>query len=173
MKWDQFGQCYTDCGELAELLYKNPDLDIARFLIQDYPGLDKYRYGNHQLYANLPEPKEFQEFTCTIDQFDKENQSQWRMPEEYKNFDIAKWVLDQCQTEIELQRVGKELLLFQERDAFNLLKYLKYLVDTLRKNNVVWGVGRGSSVSSYVLYLIGVHKIDSIYYNLDVEEFLK
>jgi DNA polymerase III alpha subunit len=43
----------------------------------------------------------------------------------------------------------------------------------MRKENIVWGVGRGSSVASYVLYLIGVHKIDSLYYNLDVEEFLR
>jgi DNA polymerase III alpha subunit len=69
--------------------------------------------------------------------------------------------------------VGLELLLFQERDLFLLLKQLKYIVDTWRKNNIVWGVGRGSSVASYVLYLIGVHKINSIYYDLNIEEFLK
>ena len=56
---------------------------------------------------------------------------------------------------------------------FDLLSYLKYLVDTMRENNIVWGVGRGSSVASYVLYLIGIHKIDSIKYNLDIHEFLK
>jgi DNA polymerase III alpha subunit len=56
---------------------------------------------------------------------------------------------------------------------FDLLFYLKYLVDTLRENKVVWGVGRGSSVASYVLYLIGIHKIDSIKYDLDITEFLK
>jgi DNA polymerase III alpha subunit len=82
-------------------------------------------------------------------------------------------VLGLCKADHELQRVVQELLLYQERDLFNLLRYLKYLVDTLRKNNVVWGVGRGSSVASYVLFLIGVHKIDSLYYNLDIEEFLK
>jgi len=49
----------------------------------------------------------------------------------------------------------------------------KYFVDTMQANNVVWGVGRGSSVASYVLYLIGVHKIDSIKYNLDWQEFLR
>jgi DNA polymerase III alpha subunit len=95
------------------------------------------------------------------------------MPEEYKNMDLAQWVLDQCKTPEELQRVGLELLLFQERDLFPLLKQLKYIVDTWRKNNIVWGVGRGSSVASYVLYLIGVHKINSIYYDLNIEEFLK
>ena len=66
-----------------------------------------------------------------------------------------------------------ELLLFQERDMFDLLKYLKYLVDTMRENNIIWGVGRGSSVSSFVLYLIGIHKINSLYYDLSIEEFLK
>jgi DNA polymerase III alpha subunit len=95
------------------------------------------------------------------------------MPVEYKELDIAAYVLGLCQQEQELQRVGQELLLYQERNLFDLLRYLKYLVDTLRKNNVVWGVGRGSSVASYVLFLLGVHKIDSLYYNLDIDEFLK
>jgi DNA polymerase III alpha subunit len=53
------------------------------------------------------------------------------------------------------------------------LRYLKYMVDTLRANNIVWGVGRGSSVASFVLYLLGVHRINSIYYNLDIAEFLR
>ena len=95
------------------------------------------------------------------------------MPVEYKDLDIAQWVLDQCTTEPELQRVGAELLLFQERELFPLLQYLKYFVDTMRSNNILWGLGRGSSVASYVLYLIGVHKINSIYYDLPIEEFLK
>jgi DNA polymerase III alpha subunit len=50
---------------------------------------------------------------------------------------------------------------------------MKYIVDTLRANNIVWGVGRGSSVASYVLHLIGVHKIDSIKYSIPIEEFFK
>ena len=54
-----------------------------------------------------------------------------------------------------------------------LLQWLKYLVDTCRANNIVWGVGRGSSVSSFVLFLIGVHKIDSIKYDLDWRDFLR
>jgi DNA polymerase III alpha subunit len=81
--------------------------------------------------------------------------------------------LAQCKTDAELQRAGEELLLYQERDMFILLKYLKYLVDTLRTNNIVWGVGRGSSVASFVLYLIGIHRINSLYYDLPITEFLK
>ena len=43
----------------------------------------------------------------------------------------------------------------------------------VRANQVLWGLGRGSSVSSYVLYLLGVHRINSLYYDLPIEEFLK
>ena len=87
--------------------------------------------------------------------------------------DIAAHVLGLCESEAELQRCGQELLLYQERNLFKLLQYLKYLVDVMQQNNVIWGVGRGSSVASYVLYKLGVHRIDSMYYNLDVGEFLR
>ena len=73
----------------------------------------------------------------------------------------------------ELQRAGEELLLYQERNLFNLLRYLKYLVDVMKKNHLIWGVGRGSSLASYVLYLLGVHRINSMYYDLDPREFLR
>ena len=95
------------------------------------------------------------------------------MPDEYKTLDIAESVLSQCNNDNELQRCGQELLLYQERNLFDLLRYLKYLVDTMTQNQVIWGVGRGSSVASYVLYKLGVHRIDSLYYNLDVTEFLR
>lgn len=109
----------------------------------------------------------------TLITWDLENQNNWHMPDHYKNLDIAEYVLGLCTSEAELQRCGEELLLFQERDLFNLLRYLKYLVDVMIENKVIWGVGRGSSVASYVLYKLGVHRIDSMFYNLDVREFLR
>jgi DNA polymerase III alpha subunit len=108
-----------------------------------------------------------------IKSFDSTMQSQWNMPDQYKQLDIAQWILDQCKTQAELQRVGEELLEYSKRDLFDLLRYLKYFVDTMRANSVVWGLGRGSSVASYVLYLIGVHRINSMYYDLDIAEFLR
>jgi DNA polymerase III alpha subunit len=107
------------------------------------------------------------------DKFDHRCQNNWKMPQEYKDIDIAEHVLGLCKTDAELQRVGEELLLYQERDLFNLLRYLHYLVDILKENRVIWGVGRGSSVASYVLYLLGVHRINSMFYDLDPQEFLR
>ena len=170
MKYDQYGQAYTDSNELCNLLYRNPNLDISRFQVED--SLE-YNRSVAELHAELDLLDSYHQINQTVEEFDSILQNNWHMPQEYRDMDIAAYVLDLCKEEHELQRVGQELLLYQERNLFDLLRYLKYLVDTLRKNNVVWGVGRGSSVASYVLFLIGVHKIDSLYYNLDIDEFLK
>ena len=109
----------------------------------------------------------------SVPEFHLEQQSHWHMPNEYKTLDIAQYILDLCNSDPELQRCGQELLLYQERDLFDLLRYLKYLVDIMKENRVIWGVGRGSSVASFVLYKLGVHRIDSLHYNLDPAEFLR
>lgn len=171
MNYDQFGRAYTDTNELTNMLYQNPALDLNRFFVVD---ADQYNNSVKEMYAGFALLQPYQETTAkTVDEFDKLMQSSWYMPQEYKDLDIAQWALDQCKSDSELQRVGEELLLYQEREAFNLLRYLKYMIDTFRKNNIVWGLGRGSSVASYVLYLIGVHKINSMYYDLSIDEFLR
>jgi DNA polymerase III alpha subunit len=170
MKYDQYGQTYTTSNELCDLLYKNPTLDISLFQVED--SLE-YNRSVAELHAELDLLDSYHKINMSVEEFDRVLQKNWRMPREYKDLDIAAYALSLCKEEHELQRVGQELLLYQERNLFDLLRYLKYLVDTLRKNNVVWGVGRGSSVASYVLFLLGVHKIDSLYYELSIEEFLK
>jgi DNA polymerase III alpha subunit len=100
------------------------------------------------------------------------NKDNWFMPNEYKNMDIESFLVDQCPKE-NYDRLVLELKEYQRRDLISLLRQMKYIVDTLRDNNIIWGVGRGSSVASYVLFLLGVHKIDSVKYNLPIEEFFK
>jgi len=170
MNYDKSGIAYANTDELCDLLYLNPNLDISKIFVDD-----PYKYNNavKDFYADLPVLELYNLGEVDVENFDAANQSVWSMSDEYKDMDIAQWVLDQCKSQEELQRVGKELLLYQERELFPLLKQLKYIVDTWRANNIVWGVGRGSSVASYVLYLIGVHRINSLYYDLDVEEFLR
>ncbi len=174
MKYNQYGEAYTTETELCDMLYANPDLTLGRFMIEDpktYNEAVSKTFAEFDLLKPYV-PVDYKE-SVPVELFDKIKQDAWHMPAEYLQLDIAQWVLDQCKTEAQLQRVGQELLLFQERDLFNLLRYLKYFVDTMRNKGVVWGLGRGSSVASYVLYLIGVHKIDSMYYDLPIEEFLK
>lgn len=174
MKYDQYGQAHCSTEELCELLYQNPDLDVSYVMVDDSAD---YNNSVKSLFVDMPLlrpylPLNYKE-EVPLELFDHVQQQAWHMPKEYKTLDIAQHILDLCTTEPELQRVGQELLLFQERDLFDLLRFLKYFVDTMRKNGVVWGLGRGSSVASYVLYLLGVHRINSLYYDLPIEEFLK
>jgi len=97
----------------------------------------------------------------------------WFIPEDYRTMDILDWLYQRSPTPEIRERVVEELRLFAKHDMIPVLKTMKYVVDTLRANNIVWGVGRGSSVASYVLHIIGVHKIDSIKYNIPIEEFFK
>ena len=109
-----------------------------------------------------------------VSDYDAACQTNWFMPDEYKTLDIEAWIWEQTPPwDPQHTRVTEELIAFKERNMLDLLRWLKYFVDHCRANNVTWGVGRGSSVASYVLYLIGVHKIDSIKYNLDWQEFLR
>lgn len=139
----------------------DPDLDLGRLI----HGLESPGQLVTWSFSENPD--------ISVPEYDALRQSRWFMPQEYQALDIAQYVLDLCSTQEQLQRVGEELLMYHERGLFDLLRYMKYLVDVMRKNNVIWGVGRGSSVSSYVLYLLGVHKIDSMLYDLNVREFLR
>ena len=128
---------------------------------QTSDDLTQYISRLQQEHLNYPTPPQ---------QIDPTN---WFIPQEYKTMDILDWLYQRCPTPEIRERVVEELRLFAKHDMIPMLKTMKYVVDTLRANNVVWGVGRGSSVASYVLHLIGVHKIDSIKYKLPIEEFFK
>ena len=117
--------------------------------------------------------------------FDVVCQGEWFMPEEYKTLDLIDHLYTKVCQELQMARsdfvsnsskwirVEQELTEYKKRGMKDLLRYMIYLVDFMRENEIVWGVGRGSSVASYVLYLIGVHRIDSIKYDLDWREFLR
>lgn len=168
MNVDKYGQLIFLENDLCDLILTDPEKRLLKVFTETEINFPDFLDKN-----STPQTKKYVDTDISIEDFDTLQQSNWHMPEHYKNMDIAEWVLSQCSNESELQRAGEELLLFQERDMFNLLRYMKYLVDTMRDNNIVWGVGRGSSVASFVLYLIGIHKINSLYFDLPIEEFLK
>lgn len=105
---------------------------------------------------------------------DIEYSKQFNIPQHYLELDVEMHIRSLTPLDDRaVARVDMELELFRTRNLYSVLQLLIYIVDTMRKHNVVWGVGRGSSVSSYCLYLLGIHKIDSLKYNLDIREFLK
>lgn len=168
MKTDIYGQLIFSEHDLCKLYLNDITRKLNNVLVDK-----KIDFSDFLDLENTPNLIEYKDIDLSVSEFDQAAQNNWLMPNHYKNLDIAQYVLSLCTTEQELQRTGKELLLYQEKDMFDLLRYLKYLVDVMRENNIVWGVGRGSSVSSFVLFLIGVHRINSLYYDLDIDEFLK
>jgi len=105
----------------------------------------------------------------------------WNIPEEYKTLNVISYVADKLaqqsdsvdDIELREQRCAEELVIYKKMGLFDTLRTLIYIINTLIEKNIVWGVGRGSSVSSYVLYVIGVHDVDSFLYDLNIEDFLR
>jgi DNA polymerase III alpha subunit len=173
MTQNKFGQLIFNENDVCNLLMQGRNIDSLMHVVVDH------NVDIEALIKCAKQPESLLTWTfphntdTSVTEFHAAQQQNWHMPAEYCQLDIAAHVLSLCQTESELQRCGQELLLYQERDLFNLLRYMKYLVNVMTKNKVIWGVGRGSSVASYVLYKLGVHRIDSLYYNLDPHEFLR
>jgi DNA polymerase III alpha subunit len=171
MKQNNLGEMIFNESDVCDLLMSGREpASIKRMLVDSSVNLE------HMIdfVDRMPEfIKHVGDSAVNMTVFDQQAQARWHMPDEYKQLDIAEYILGLCTTEAELQRCGHELLLYQEKDLFNLLRYLKYLVDIMIEHNVIWGVGRGSSVASYVLYKLGVHRIDSMFYNLEPDEFLR
>ena len=143
------GESAWEEQNLIEQIFSiNPD---EVFSIDPLPGIDQKMDSNP-----LPEIK-------------------WNIPSEYLERDIGKELIQEA-TQISpeaVERVKKELLLYQERDMIPLLQTLLYVRDKMMEKKVVWGVGRGSSVASYVLYLMRIHLVDSLKYGLSIKEFLR
>ena len=170
---NKFGEQIYSENDLVDLIMQGRDVTEFRHMLID-PKLDLETAA--LILNRVPDFVRYDALArenLTQEQWDHRCQSHWYMPQEYQDLDIAEHVLALCTSEAELQRVGQELLLYQERDLFNLLRYLKYLVDVMRANHLIWGVGRGSSVASHVLYLLGVHRVNSMHYDLDPTEFLR
>lgn len=109
----------------------------------------------------------------SVQEWDAAHQSQWFTPEPFASMDMLEHLLMKCSTEQQIERVLYEWSLFEERGMIPLLRFLAYAIHHFRENDIVWGVGRGSSVASYAFYLLGVHRVDSLAFDLDVREFLK
>lgn len=110
----------------------------------------------------------------------------WNIPESYLTLNLRKFLLKKLEeevarnpsltdedVEIRIQRIDDEIERYYQSNLNFLLRTTLYIIDTFKEQNIVWGVGRGSACSSYILYLIGIHDIDSVFYELDITDFLR
>jgi DNA polymerase III alpha subunit len=168
---DQYGRVIYNRHDLYELLYQGVDLSKLD-QVEWHEDFDKYNAAltlNHLSDSPL---QPLNNYSVDVSEFDIEHQRKWFVPDEYMKMDICSYVKNKTPL-ARMKRVETELELYDKYELLDVLRLCVYLVDQMRKHNVVWGVGRGSSVASYVLYVIGIHKIDSEKYGLDIREFLK
>lgn len=173
MKVDNLGIPVYSNEDFLDILYQER-LDLLPKMLGSADDEEVIKYNQSAEDLGLDKIKLYDPVNLDIAEFDKLLQQNWLMPEEYQKLDIEAWLFEQIPPwDPETTRVREELEAFKQRNMLDLLRWMKYFVDTCRANKVVWGVGRGSSVASYVLFIIGVHRIDSIKYNLDWQEFLR
>ena len=176
MKKNSLGQCVVDEDDFAEALLQGRDFANLN-LVTDSPewlerldksirrmGRDPSREAEVHWEAARDESESEHDARCRTD---------WFMPPEWANLDVEAHVLEKCRTKKERRRVRKEMAMFRERDMLRVLRFIAFFVDRTERAGHFIGVGRGSSVASYVLFLLGVHKVDSIAHDLPIGEFLR
>jgi hypothetical protein len=171
MKTDSLGIPRFSNRDLIDMIYSGHADKVHVVLCEQSDDITKFNSALEE--QGFPKLQTYIPLDVDQKTFDGVCQSEWFMPDEYKDYPIYDYCINRCTTIEQQQRVMEEFAAYDKHGMLNLLKYMKYLVDFMRENHIVWGVGRGSSVASYVLYLIGVHRIDSIQYGLDWREFLR
>ena len=170
-KIDEWGRVLFSGSDAVELLFQGHD--ICKLCIESSPEIDTYNQScvDHDKLKHVIEPVTTP--FLTVEQDTRKRQDTWFIPVEYQHLDMRAKLLAVCDGHDEIDRVEMELEMFEARGLIPVLQLMCFLVDRWRERGVVWGVGRGSSVASYCLFLIGVHRINALRYNLDIREFLK
>lgn len=107
----------------------------------------------------------------------------WNLPDAYLTKDMESELMKRLEKHVAsidpsmqltyIKRYRQELSLYKQCNLMCILRTIHYIVDTLYATGNVWGVGRGSSVSSYLLYLLEAHDIDPVMYDLDIHDFIR
>lgn len=174
MKTNEYGQVSFETDEILSMLYAGQTID--QYLVSDV-GEQSLHQKHAQLFEISPLPTAVTPDKSPME-FHREKSSQWQMPQEYQDIDLETLLSRKCADKgytdaLYMQRIVDEMEQYKIRGMTDTLKFLHYLIQTCTKNNIVTGIGRGSSVSSLVLHLLDVHHIDPVKYNLDYKEFLR
>lgn len=167
---NEYGETVLTTNDAIRAIYTGADVNFA--IVSD--DVERTLFNdNAEQVLHTPAQLNIATSDIPLDEYYHKKQDTWFIPDKYKVIDIENYVVAKCTTQCEVDRVLSELALYKQMDLEDVLRFLIFLIDHLREHKIVWGVGRGSSVASYVLYLIGVHKINSLKYDLDITEFLK
>lgn len=166
---DEYGNSYFTTDQLVEMIMSG--YDITNFSITSEKDVIENNLYSEEL--NINKIQTYIKNKSNIDDYYKNIKNTFLIPDNYMSIDLYNYLLSKCKNKEEFDRIDYEYNLIVKKNMTNFFKCVIYLVDFFRNNDILWGVGRGSSVSSYALYLIGIHKINSLKFNLDCHEFFK
>lgn len=155
---------------------------MSNFLATEQQGLELLYRGESIHDVAFSEVDKFNSLCEQLELLPISNEAliskEFNIPQHYKELDVETYIRNKVpqsrDSDVSVNaRVEQELAMYNERGLYPILQLLIYIIDTMRKYNLVWGVGRGSSVSSYLLYILGIHKVNSYKYGLDIKEFLR
>lgn len=142
----------------------------------------------NRVYVEKKTPKvvQWNKFSGQDEKFDvKTNLSpfsvDWNIPDEYVDIDIVDYISNELIPKVEqdefydarLTRIVEEVEQIQITKSESIFRCLIYILDKMKKDNVFWGLGRGSSCSVYLFYLLELHAVDCVKYDIHYSEFFK
>ena len=110
-------------------------------------------------------------------------QMDWQLPDQYKNMNLRETIVaravdrliaidyDEVTQERAALRIQTELDEIEARGMVEFMKTIIYVLDTFREKDIFWGVGRGSSCACYILFILGLHCVDCVKFDVPMSEF--
>lgn len=165
MRLDKNHKPVFNYSDILNAVYSGKDISNIKFVAER--DSDEFKMYNEYC-------EEFSLPPLRIDDGENSSEIEWFMPPEYQTLDIYEWLLENCKDDpIYRRRLHDECVYFMEHKWDMILRWLKYFFDMCKEEGLITGVGRGSSVSSYALFLIGVHRVDPVFYDIDYRDFLR
>ena len=83
---NKYGDYVLNEKEVVDVLYNNPNVDLTKLNITD---VEKFNDAIANLYLANGKLEQYVEPNVSVEEFDKQYQQNWYMPQEYKELDIA------------------------------------------------------------------------------------
>lgn len=75
--------------------------------------------------------------------------------------------------EKELNRLDEEMEYFFKTGNIHFVYDVLKLIERFKKEDTLWGVGRGSSCASFLMYVLGINDVNPLIYNISFTEMTK
>jgi len=176
---NEYGQVNFGTKEILEKFYTQEWQTVKGFM-HNVDEMNKW--NGHCTHFELAPVEQSVKPLQDINAYHKQMSNTWNMPKQYAEFDrvgyfskelVRRSLNSQQYLDYLVDEIEAWSNIMSTESATNLWRFLHYLIATCKENDIVTGVGRGSSVSSLVLFLLGVHAVDPVKYNLNYKEFLR